>query len=333
MKNTFILLIILLIQNVLFSQTPVEKYGRLKVNGTLIKGNNDSVVQLKGMSLFWSHWSGKYYNEDIVDWLYKDWNCEVVRAAMGIDRGGYLTNKETEKQKIIKVIEACIKTGIYVIVDWHDHHAEDNLVEAQLFFSEIARKYGSYPNIIYEIYNEPLRNSAWSETIKPYHEAVIDTIRKYDTLNLIICGTRSWSQDVDEASEDPLQDKNVAYAIHYYSDTHKEWLRTKAQKALDNGIALFVTEYGTCKADGDGKINFEETLTWWRFLDNNHISYCNWSVGDKEETSSALLPGADSTGGWDTTMLSPSGILVRGWMRGYDLSGSVHTIIEEAKNR
>ena len=58
---------------------------------------------------------------------------------------------------------------MYVIIDWHSHKAEDNEKEAIEFFTKMATKYGKHPNIIYEIYNEPLKVS-WDDVIKPYAE-------------------------------------------------------------------------------------------------------------------------------------------------------------------
>jgi endoglucanase len=94
------------------------------------------------MSLFWSQWGDDLYNEECINWLYKDWKCTIVRAAMGVESGGYLTNPETELEKICTVIDACINNGIYVIVDWHDHNAQDHLEKAQSFFKIISEKYG-----------------------------------------------------------------------------------------------------------------------------------------------------------------------------------------------
>ncbi|MBQ4796798.1 cellulase family glycosylhydrolase, partial [Pectobacterium versatile] len=108
---------------------------------------------------------------------------------------------------------------MYVIIDWHSHSAENNRSEAIRFFQDMARKYGNKPNVIYEIYNEPLQVS-WSNTIKPYAEAVISAIRAIDPDNLIIVGTPSWSQNVDEASRDPINGKNIAYTLHFYAGTH-----------------------------------------------------------------------------------------------------------------
>lgn len=288
------------------------KYGQLMVQGNQITDNKGEPVALHGMSLFWSHWpvGSKYYNYSCIKWLRDEWKCTVVRAAMGIEHDGYLVNPVIEKNKIKKVIEAAIDLGIYVIVDWHDHNAEDHQEEAINFFAEIAGEYGEHPNIIYEIYNEPLKVS-WSEVIKPYAEAVIDTIRAIDPDNLIIVGTPAWSQDVDIAAKDPLEYKNIAYVLHFYAATHKQYLRDKAETALKKGIALFVSEFGTCEANGNGPIDYDELNLWFEFMNSNNLSWCNWSIADKEETSAALKPGADPKGNWTDSTLSESGLFIK----------------------
>jgi endoglucanase len=179
----------------------------------------------------------------------------------------------------------------------------------------MAKTYGRYPNVIYEIWNEPAKGQEWNWDIKPYHEAVIPRIRAQDPDNLIICGTPNWSQDVDEASLDPLKFKNVAYTLHFYASTHTQLLRDKATVALNNGVALMVTEWGDSEASGNGYLDAGETRRWLDFLDQNRISWCNWSVSDKRETSSALRFGAGTNGGWTTNDLSGSGILVRDELR------------------
>ncbi len=288
----------------------VQEYGKLKVSGNKIVDKNGNAIQLRGMSLFWSQWIGKYYNRETVKWLKDDWKCTVIRAAMAVDQGGYLSNSEQEKAKVIAVVDAAIAEGIYVIIDWHDHHAEDHVEEAKTFFGEMAQKYGSYPNVIFETYNEPL-DVSWKDVLKPYHETVIAEIRKHAPDNLIICGTRNWSQNVDDVINNKIDDENVAYTLHYYAATHKESLRNTALSALNNNIALFVTEYGTTEASGDGSIDATESKHWWAFLDQHKISSCNWSIADKEELAAALKPNASASGNWSEDNLTTSGKLVR----------------------
>jgi len=292
-------------------KTIVEKYGHLSVKGSFMVSEYGDTVQLRGMSLFWSQWMGQYYNGDVVKWLRDDWKCTVIRAAMGVEMGGYLENPDTEKMKVLEVINAAISKGIYVIVDYHSHEAQKNPAVAQRFFSEIAKKYGNVPNIIYEVYNEPLQATSWNKDIKPYAEGVITKIRVYDTTNIIVVGTRQWSQLVTEAAANPIKRQNIMYTLHFYPGTHKQELRDEAKKAIDMGIALFVTEYGTCDASGNSNFSPEETALWYAFMDEHKLSYCNWSIADKPETASALVPGASMFGGWADYDLTPSGQLVR----------------------
>lgn len=294
----------------------VATHGQLRVSGRHLVDKNGTIVQFRGMSLSWSQWWPQFYTARVVQWLKEDFQVNIVRASMGIeDPGGYLENKTREKAKIFTVIDAAIAEGLYVIVDWHSHHAQDHLDEALLFFAEVAEKYGDRPNIIYETYNEPLDTVNWSTTLKPYHEAVIAKIRTYDPDNIIVAGTRSWSQRVDEVIGNRLDDPNTMYTLHYYAASHKQDLRTIAQTALDADIPLFVTEYGVTEYTGDGFVDHAEARIWWDFLDANQISWCNWSIADKEESSAAVKPGASGSGGWPLDMLTPSGLLVRSEIR------------------
>ena len=311
----FILSIIVLIILSQFSgygqKTIVEKYGKLSLKRNFLMSEHGDTVQLRGMSFFWSQWMGQYYNYDCVKWLRDDWKCTVVRPAMGVDMGGYLENPSEQKQKINDVVDAAIKLGIYVIIDYHAHEAHKNTPAAKAFFSEMSSKYGKYPNVIYEIFNEPLQEVSWNDIIKPYAETIIKAIRANDPDNIVVVGTRQWSQMVSEAALNPITDANTMYTLHYYAATHGQWLRDEAQKAIDKGVALFVTEYGTCEASGAGKLDYKESELWYNFLDKNKISYCNWSVADKDETASALKPGADGQGKWKTENISLSGQLVK----------------------
>jgi endoglucanase len=317
MKNIYAIILISIFisfESHLYAQSPVALHGKLSVVGNQIVDKNGEPVQLRGMSLFWSQWQGKYYNASAVKWLVDDWKVNIIRIAMAVDHEGYAENPKEEMKKVTTVIDAAISSGIYVIVDFHVHEGEKFLEQSKTFFATIGQKYGSYPNVIYEPWNEPVHQS-WSDVIKPYHEAVIKTIRQYDPDNLVVCGTRTWSQDVDEASMDPIKGTNIAYTLHFYAATHRQELRDKASVALKNGIALMVTEYGTCEASGNGIIDEKETQAWWSFLDQNKISHCNWALSDKKESASALSPNASPSGGWRSDDITTSGNLVRNEIR------------------
>jgi hypothetical protein len=294
----------------------VEENGLLKTSGNRIVNKNGIPVSFAGNSFFWSNtgWGGeRFFNESAVAWLKLDWETTIVRAVLGVDEnGGYLLDKDANKERVKKVIDAAISNGMYVIIDFHSHHAEDHLPEAIEFFTEMATLYGTYDNIIYEIYNEPLKIS-WPNVLKPYAEAVIQAIRAVDPDNMIIVGTPEWSQQVDKPAADPITiSDNIAYTLHFYTVYHKQWLRDRATAALNSGIALFVTEWGSL---GYTQNDPEATL-WMDWCRENKISHCNWAVNDKSEEWSIINPGASSTGGWQE--LTEAGYLARRFVRGWN---------------
>ena len=138
-------------------RTVVERYGQLQVIGTNLCNEAGEPVQLRGMSSHGLQWHGKYANRDVLKWLRDDWNTQLWRAAMYVTEGGYMTGKAI-KFKVIDSVDAAIDLGMYVLVDWHVHRDQDPNAykeEALEFFAEMAQTYGSYPNVIYEICNEP----------------------------------------------------------------------------------------------------------------------------------------------------------------------------------
>ena len=295
--------------------TPVSVHGALGVNGSHIVDQNGNVVSFAGNSFSWSNTyyeAEEFYNADVVKWLQDDWGSTIVRAAMGVDAvSGYFDFPVANFDRITTVIDAAIANDMYIIIDWHSHHAELYQAEAIEFFRMMAQRYGHNPHVIYEIYNEPIHVS-WSNTVKPYAEAVISAIREIDPDNLIIVGTPTWSQDVDIASLDPIQGfDNIAYTLHFYAATHGESLRQKAQTAIDNGLPLFVTEWGTVEATADGPVNELETERWIAFLRENDLSHCNWSLTGKDEGATITLPGSNPRGGWSDSDLSESGRLAK----------------------
>ncbi len=176
---------------------------------------------------------------------------------MGVEEGNtrYLQNPDFNKAKVKVAVEAAIANDMYVIIDWHSHYGQNYQSVAIAFFVEMTGTYGHHTNIIYEIYTEA-KQFPWSSTIKPYAEVVASAICAIDPDNLIVVGTPNWSQNVDEASLDPITCYlNIAYMLHFYAGSHQQWLRNKAQTALNRNIALFVTEWGSVNADGNGAVN------------------------------------------------------------------------------
>ena len=291
--------------------TLVGQHGRLQVFGNQIVNKFGNPMSLAGNSFFWSNdgWGGeRFYKSEVVSWLKEDWKTAIVRAAMGVeDPGGYLDNKDGNKNRIKVIVDSAIEQGIYVIIDWHSHHAEDYENEAIEFFQEMATLYGEYDHVIYELYNEPL-DISWSNTIKPYALAVTSAIRSIDPDNLIVIGTPEWSQRIDLAAADPIVEyTNIAYSLHFYTAFHHQWLRDRASTALESGIPIFVTEWGSV---GYSLVDTEAN-DWMNWCFTNKIIHCNWSINDKEEEWSILIPGANTNGNWQESELTQAGKLAK----------------------
>ena len=297
-----------------FAQTPVQSWGQLHVEGTDIVNESGNAIQLQGMSLFWSQWEPDFYEYNTIKWLRDDWCNNIVRAACGVeDNGSPFYGMEFQLEKARTVIDAAIDLNMYVLVDWHAHYATYNTAAAKTFFSTIAQEYGNYPNIIYETFNEPIGYS-WND-LKPYHEDIINEIRKYDANNIIVCGTPEYSACPDAVIGNAINKSNIAYTLHYYAGSHFQDYRNRANAARGNGLCVFVTEYGLVNADGNGNVNEGSANNWWNWMNENNISHCNWSMCDKNEGSAALTPGTSAGGFWNDNQLTWSGGLVRGHLK------------------
>ena len=294
---------------------PVAIHGQLHVDGIQLKDKNNDAVVLRGMSFGWHNWWPRFYNADVVKWLHNDWDCSVVRAAMGVEpAGGYIDRPDWSKEKIKAVIDGALREGIYAIIDWHSHNIRLN--EAQKFFTEMAKEYGNYPNVIYEIFNEP-EHQTWDE-IKAYAIELIKTIRAIDAKNIILVGNPHWDQDIDIVADDPIKGfSNIMYTVHFYAATHKQTLRDKCNYALKKKIPIFISESAGMEATGDGPINDGEWTKWITWAEANKISWITWSVADKNETCSVLYPSASSNGNWNDKDLKESGIKTRQLLRKY----------------
>jgi endoglucanase len=297
----------------------VTVHGQLHVDGTQLVDEHGDEVQLKGPSSMWLNWENNGYaqNPDGVKYLRDDWHASIIRAAMGISPlGAYLTNPDKAKAQVQAIVNLAIKLDIYVIIDWHDSAAETHQEQSVAFFTEMATKYGAYPNVIYETYNEPIK-ADWTTVIKPYHEAVIAAIRAVDPDNIIILGTPNWSQFVDVAAANPVNGTNLMYTLHFYSCTHTQWLRTRAESAYTGGLPIFVTEWGATNADGGttGSLCLEEAQNWHDWMNGHNISWTAWKLDDCTDLSCYFKPGTKPAGDWSDDDLNGHGPFVRDRMR------------------
>jgi hypothetical protein len=271
-------------------------------------------IQLKGVSSHWLGWETRPYAESkaSLEYMRDHWKVSVIRAAMGTDQGnGYQDDPVRMKIKVETIIHHAIDLGVYVIVDWHTEEAVNQQAASVAFFTEMATKYGAYPNVIWEPYNEPAGPKGapykWSR-IKPYHQAVVNAVRVVDPDNLIVLGTPNWSQYVDDAALDPVLGTNLLYTLHFYACTHGPWLRARGDRAMAAGAALFVTEFGATFADGgvggNAYVCEDETNLYFDWMARNNLSGVAWKLDQCDDASCILGAGAAVDGPWTDDRLS-----------------------------
>lgn len=303
--------------------TPVEVYGKLHVEGTALADAQGNPVQLRGVSTHGLAWFPQYVNSDAFRTLRDDWGANCVRLAMyTAESGGYCEdgNQESLEELVIQGVDAATEQGLYVIIDWHVLHDLTPLAHmdaAKTFFDVMSSMYAGSPNVLYEICNEPNGDTPWSD-VKRYAEEVIPIIRSNDPDAVVIVGTPEWSQRVDAAVADPLTGEvgeNVLYSLHFYAATHGQELRDRMTAALKAGLPIFISEFGTPDASGAGANDLDSADAWLDLADQWHVSYCCWSLSNKDEAASLLAPTSTATSDWSAEDLSEAGTWYRNRLR------------------
>ena len=291
---------------------PVSYYGALHTSGNKIIGaKNNQQAMLRGVSLYWSDAIGfPYYDPTVISWAVDNLKIDVFRYVMGItyydsdggtknaidDQFSYAESPDLQLSMIDKMVEAAIENDVYIIIDWNSHRAHLETSIAKTFFGTVSQKYMNVPNVIYEIYSEPVFGSVWS-AIKNYANAVVPAIRA-NTQNLVIVGTPQWSMHPEQGAQSPIASPNIAYVFHFYAGTHSvSQFSGNVTSAFNAGYPVFISEWGTTNADGDGEPNSNATNEWTSFMEAYKIPNCNWSLRQKtsgeNSQKSAIFEGSD----------------------------------------
>ena len=316
-------------KDVAYADTPVGRHGKLsvqKVDGyaaPIMVDQNGVPTQLRGASTHGMHWFPQYVNQNAFQTLRDDWGINMVRLVCyprDVGSVGYLTGGDSTKQQLDTLIQNGVdyatKLGMYALVDWHVHAYNPNeyLKEAKIFFTKYATMYKDHDNVLYEICNEPTGTNWYSgngKDLYTYCSEVIKTIRAIDPDAIIICGTNTWSQDVDQVAAKPMKAlgyENIMYTFHFYSASHKENLMKKVRLATKDGTPIFVTEFGICSADGNGSYDPESADRWIALLDELNISFACWSYSNCNEKSAYFKSSCSNAGGdWTADDLTTTG--------------------------
>ncbi|MBR4970393.1 MAG: cellulase family glycosylhydrolase, partial [Paludibacteraceae bacterium] len=178
----------------------VSKHGQLNVKGGSICDAAGNKVSLMGPSFYWSCSAALWWTKETVDYLVSEYNVQIIRLPVSIapsegspwngdatwNEDNYYHRPEYSKKLVDEVVKAAIENDIYVIIEFHEHHAEHWVDLSKDFFTYFATKWGKYPNVMYEIYNEPMTDNS---TVVNYAKQIIPVIRNIDSKNIIIVGS------------------------------------------------------------------------------------------------------------------------------------------------
>lgn len=298
-----------------------DLHGPLRVSGTRLVDAAGAPVQLRGVSTLGLAWHPEFVNEAAFRTVRDDWGANTVRLAMyTCEDGGYLTGGDPKALEALidAGVRHCAALGMYAIIDWHilsDGDPNTHADAAEDFFRRITLRYADQSHVLYEICNEPNGAQVTWPVVKRYAQRIVPVIRQSAPEAVILCGTPTWSQDVDLAAADPIGDKNLMYSLHFYAATHRDALREKARKALKAGAPLFVSEFSICDASGDGVIDYESAEAWRALIAEFGLSYIAWSLSNRDESAALIRADCRKISDWTDGDLSETGLWLRWALR------------------
>ncbi|WP_223233320.1 cellulase family glycosylhydrolase [Chitinophaga sp. CF418] len=313
--------------------------GQLKVVGTKLCNQNGYPIQLRGMSTHGIQWYASCITDASLDTLTRDWGADILRVSMYVQEDGYETNPSYYTSLVKQFVNKATARGLYALIDFHMLTPGDpnyNTSRAITFFTDIANTYKNNNNVLYEICNEP-NGVSWA-SIKNYADQVIPVIRAIDNDAVICVGTKGWSSlglsegsNAQDIINNPLNYPNIMYSFHFYAKSHQDYYINHLDWASDR-LPVFVTEFGTQEASGDGANDLVMGQRYMDLLRNKKISWTNWNYSDNPLSGGVWTSGTCSGNVWTTSKLKEAGVFIRNNMRSPDDFGSSGNNLALGKN-
>ena len=269
-------------------------------------------VALRGVSTHGIGWFPEYVNADAFRTLRDDYGVNAIRIALYTEEsGGYCTGGDRQQlsRLVAEGVACATELGMYAIIDWHtlsDGDPNRHADEAEAFWREMAQAYAGQDNVLYEICNEPNGGTTWA-SVRAYAQRIIPVIREYDGDAVILVGTPNWCQQLDGPVGSPVDDDNVMYTLHFYAATHGQALRDELERALDQGLPVFISECSICEASGNGRVDYASADAWMALIRRRGLSYVAWNLSNKDEAAALIRSDCEKRSGWTEAELSETG--------------------------
>ena len=340
--------------------TEVGQHGKLKMakvagyTAPVIVDKNGKPFQMHGVSTHGLSWFPQYVNKDAFQTFRDEWGVNLVRLTVYCREGenAYIQSwadklRADNKSEVTgdsaayndALIQAGVKAatelGLYTIIDWHvlNYNPNEDIEEAKAFFTKYATMYKDYDNVMFEICNEPT-GTEWKDgsgkDLYTYCTEVTKTIRDCGNDAIVLCGTPSYSANVNDVIGNQIEDKNVVYTCHFYSASHYADPQKKMTDALAAGVPVMVSEYGICTASGDGKYDVNNADTWLNLCDKNGVSYACWAISNSTESAAYFKSTEEkSDGAWTEDMLTNTSKYIINYYRDRQAEIAAGEIVDE----
>lgn len=239
------------------------------------------------------------------------WNANTVR--LPLSEGIWLNGQPLQQcpadqyhQLVKRTVDALTAMKLNVIIDlqWSDAGRQSKLGGGQwampdadsiTFWQQVAGIYKSYPNVLFELFNEPhpAQWSCWMAGCKVINDqtssndcqciktlsyqsvgmqALVDTVRKTGAQNLALVGGMNWGFDLSQLSKYALKGTNIVYDTHPYPYTDK------LPQTWDAAFGNVSQHYPVISAESgayDCGTNYMNQLL--SYFDAHQISWVAWS--------------------------------------------------------
>jgi len=211
-------------------------------------------------------------------------------------------------------VEHATERRLYAIVDWHEiGDAGPADVETRQFWAQAAPAFASYPNVLYEVFNEAedLTDTSWS-LWKSRAQPWVDQIRRAAPANVILIGAPFWTQALQGAVSEPFTGDNLAYVGHIYPGIERSvWGLGGAFTQVAAVRPLMITEWGYRASEGSpvtgDQSSFGDALK--AYIEEQRLGWTAWCAdtvwsSQMFDPSWNLLVGPAEMGGFTKDWLA-----------------------------
>jgi endoglucanase len=310
----------------------------LHTDGRWFKDEQNNLVTLRGISFcgFNDEWGEKVlpnFPQKIAKVTNgtNGWYPNVLRLPI---KDYHLENFSLEQvYQTLKIgVDACVEQKVYCIIDWHAVDGEEGAnwrspqtqQKTKDFWSYIAPRFRDYPNVIFELYNEPgypklVTAQNWYNW-RDVAQEWVDLIREQAPDNIILISSPLWGQIIRFAPEHPFEGNNLAYVNHTYKGMEKSWPQELGLKydweqvfgqAADR-VPIFMTEFGW-QADAEWEFGKATTAEFGQPMKEflNQRPNINWTIWTYDHYCSPRLVDEN-----DRVLKGNSmGLFVRNWLK------------------